>query len=166
MYWTLCSRSPKNLNARTAVAIGYKDPNTIATETRPLVQAIPSSRLARKSAAPMKISTGISFLLKFPVVLNLRASEIVTKNVAALIETIVSNALLWEPIAIKVSANPKPAAAPKASKIGLTGKPWDSSGPLAQKTPIKELQLALRIKQDYEKEKHTNPKWNQRKTLW
>ena len=51
------------------------------------------------------------------------AKEIVTKNVAPRMATIVSNALLCDPIAMKVSARPKPAAAPNARSIGFNGSP-------------------------------------------
>ena len=60
---------------------------------------------------------------------------IVTINVVALIITIVINALDSDPIAIKVIAVPKPAAAPSAKKIGFGDSPCDSSGPLAQNAP-------------------------------
>ena len=66
---------------------------------------------------------GMSFLLNFPAVLNLMTKDIVTKNDAPRIETIVSNALLYDPIAMKVSAKPKPAAAPNARSIGFKGSP-------------------------------------------
>ena len=46
------------------------------------------------------------------------------------------SALDSEPIDINVKATPKPMAAPNARSKGLSGKPCDSSGPLAQKTPI------------------------------
>ena len=81
------------MKANSAVAIGYRDPKTIATETSPFVVATPSSRLARKSAAPIKIRIGRSFFENLPVVLNFSASAIVTKNVAPRIDTIVSKAL-------------------------------------------------------------------------
>ena len=84
-------------------------------------------------------------MLKFPVVRNLSAKEMVTKNVAPLIETIVNKALLCDPIAIKVRAKPKPAAAPKARRIGLIGKPCDNSGPLAQNTPINAITTPTKV---------------------
>lgn len=67
------------------------------------------------------------------------------KNVAARIETIVSSALLSEPMAIKVKAKPNPAAAPKARSIGFNGSPCDNSGPLAQKLQLKQLLLQLKL---------------------
>ena len=59
--------------------------------------------------------------------------------------TIVSNALLCDPIAMKVRAKPKPAAAPNARSIGFKGSPWDSSGPLAQKTPTRAITTPTRV---------------------
>ena len=106
-----------------------------------MVVATPSKRLARKSADPIKIKIGRSFLENLPVVLNLSASEIVTKNVAPRIETIVSKALSSDPIDINVSDIPNPAAAPRAKSKGLIGKPFDSSGPLAQKTPTNAMTI-------------------------
>ena len=131
------------MNAKSAVAIGYRDPKTIATETNPFVVATPNSRFAMKSAAPMKIRIGISFLENPPVVLNLIAIEIVTKKVAPRIETMVNRALSCDPMAINVSAKPNPAAAPKARSSGLIGKPFESSGPLAQKTPTKATTIPI-----------------------
>ena len=99
--------------------------------------------MARKSAAPIKIRIGRSFFENLPVVLNLSASEIVTKNVAPRIDTMVSKALSCEPIDIKVRDIPKPAAAPSANSSGLIGKPFESSGPLAQKTPINAITIPI-----------------------
>ena len=36
---------------------------------------------------------------------------------------------------------PKPAAAPSAKSNGLIGNPFESSGPLAQKTPINAMTI-------------------------
>jgi hypothetical protein len=111
---------------------------------------MPRSKLARKSAAPINIKAGNSFFENFPVVLNLIAKERVTKNVAARIETMVSKALLCDPIEIKVSAHPNPAAAPNASNSGLSGKPFDNSGPLAQKTPTNATAIPTDFNADSE----------------
>ena len=117
----------------------------MATETKPLVVATPNKRFAIKSAAPIKIKSGISFFENPPVVLNLIASAIVTKKVAPRIETIVIKALSCEPIEIKVRAKPKPAAAPKANNNGLSGRPLESSGPLAQKTPTSAITTPIEV---------------------
>ena len=80
----------------------------------------------------MKISDGYSFLVNPPIVRNLSAMAIVTKKVAPRIETIVISALDCEPIDIEVNAVPNPSAAPIARSKGFKGRPWESSGPLAQ----------------------------------
>ena len=130
-----CSRSCKNLKAKTAVAIGYIEPKTIATDTDPLLQAIPKSRLARKSATPIKSRLGNSCRVNPPKLRARNAIAIVTMKVAARIVTIVIKALDCDPIEINVRAVPKPAAAPTAKSSGRNGTPFVSSGPLAQNAP-------------------------------
>lgn len=63
----------------------------------------------------------------------------VTKKVAPRIETIVMSALDCAPIDIEVNAVPNPSAAPIARSKGFRGRPWESSGPLAQKLPPKQV---------------------------
>ena len=143
-----CNRSCKNLKAKTAVAIGYIDPKTIATDTEPLLQAIPKSRLAKKSATPMKIKLGYSLFVNPPKLRARSAIPIVTKKVAARIVTIVINALDWDPMEINVNAVPKPTAAPIANNSGRKGKPFESSGPLAQKAPANANTTPHEVKND------------------
>jgi hypothetical protein len=93
------------------VTIGNNEPITTASETKPLVVATPSSRFPKKSAAPIPINTGMSFLEKPPVVLYFanNSSEII--KVENRIVVIVIIALDFEPTAINEIAPPKPRAA-------------------------------------------------------
>jgi hypothetical protein len=77
------------LKASNAVTIGNKEPSTSAIETNPFVVAIPKSKLARKSAIPMNIKTGILALVKPPTLLNLSAINKTIKTDATRIEVIV-----------------------------------------------------------------------------
>jgi len=110
-------------------------------DTKPFVVAIPIVKLARKSAVPIKIRSG-------NVLAGMPPSERKRSAIMATIETevtrivvMVNNELSCDPIAINVSAVPKPKVAPSASINGLSGRPLRISGPLAQNAPMSAIAI-------------------------
>jgi len=77
------------LKASSAVTIGNREPSTRAIETNPFVVAIPKSKLARKSAIPINIKTGMLALVKPPILLKRSAIHKTIKTDATRIEVIV-----------------------------------------------------------------------------
>ena len=131
------------MKASIAVTIGNIDPKTTASETNPLVVATPSSKFPKKSAAPIIIKIGRSFLLKPPNVLNLASRSNATIKVVQRIVVIVIIALVWDPFAIKVIAPPNPKAAMVANISGFAETPPRISGPLAQNPPSNATHIPI-----------------------
>jgi hypothetical protein len=107
----------------------------MASETKPFVVATPKSKLAAKSATPIKMRTGTSERVNRIEPRYLKRITRPISKVEVLIVVMVMSALDSEPIAINIRQVPKKRAAPIARRRGLSGTPCETSGPLARNPP-------------------------------